>query len=193
MNVKMKLFIALPVKSQCPLPTPNISTQILPPLADRLCLDPVAVSSCLSVPLSPSVLPPNRVNVVCFAVNCPRNLLKKWDVKTVQVPPTTRTDSNQIIVVYVAKLERAGAREREESEPPIRHAHFYNRFFYDDQQLIAIISRLKGQVRVIEMSLSFHTVVMVLYVIMMAVSLCLSASETMRRGEHTQKHTMHVF
>lgn len=84
----------------------------------RLCLDPVAVSSCLSVPLSPSVLPPNRVNIVCFAVNCPRNLLKKWDVRPVRVPPTTGTDSNQIIVVYVGKARaRGGTRDERRASP----------------------------------------------------------------------------
>lgn len=65
--------------------------------ARRLAVSTRGVSSCLCP--SPSCFPSSG-NVMCFPGNCPRNLLKKWDVKRLgfRLPLARRPQSNYCCV-----------------------------------------------------------------------------------------------
>lgn len=85
--------------------------------ARRLAVSTRCVSSCLCP--SPSCFPSSG-NVMCFPGNCPRNLLKKWDVKRLgfRLPLARRPQSNYCCV-YAAKPARPRTREL-----PVWHAPF---------------------------------------------------------------------
>lgn len=88
-----QISIALPEKYQCPPPTPNISTRILPPLASACALT-------ASVALRPTALPPGCLSVMCFPMNSSRNLLKSgmWRVFGFRLLHAQRHKSNSCCV-----------------------------------------------------------------------------------------------
>lgn len=84
--------IALPDKSQCPSPTPNISTQLCR-LGPRSALLSRVV--CSSLGPSPSFCS-NCLNIMCFPINCAPNLIQSglWAAFGFRLPFARRPQSN---------------------------------------------------------------------------------------------------
>lgn len=84
--------IALPDKSQCPSPTPNISTQLCR-LGPRSALLSRVV--CSSLGPSPSFCS-NCLNIMCFPINCAPNLSQSglWAAFGFRLPFARRPQSN---------------------------------------------------------------------------------------------------
>lgn len=129
-NMKVLTYSSPSVPYQ--LSTSVLQLQISP---HRSCLR----SSWRPVLLRPSSFSLNGVNIMCFSVNCPRNLAKSgmWRAR---VPPTAhRLQSNCVGCETRARRDTT-------TRTPILHAR-HKSFDNYDQLQIDIISRLKGRVR----------------------------------------------